>query len=129
MKYLCNFLVVCLCKCSIKSYIFLKKLALAILFLDCTYLGGIHVEYQPEHRLSWLNFLVIFHSLSRVGHEYCLPVPFQFVIIIVQPFEDMLSVTGMSLINYIYVYLVYKAIILIKQSSCYLFLHHITLFL
>jgi hypothetical protein len=68
---------VCVRMYNIKSYTFLKKLALAILFLDCTYLGGTRFEYQPEHRLSWLRFLVMFHSLSRqklesylgVGHD------------------------------------------------------------
>jgi hypothetical protein len=63
---------------SIKSHTFLKKLALAILFLDCVYLGGTRLEYQPEHRLSWLlSFLVMFHSMSGqkvesylgVGHD------------------------------------------------------------
>jgi len=50
---------------SIKNYILLKKLALAMLFLDCTYLGGTRFEYQHEHRLPWLSFFVMFHSISR----------------------------------------------------------------
>ena len=62
---------------SIKSFTFLKKLTLAILFLDCTYLGGTRFENEPEHQLSWLSFLVMFHSMSRqkpesylgVGHD------------------------------------------------------------